>query len=59
MNFYEKCGGSKDGQLKIKDPKCLQELLDITRRLLELDDEEEAMLENKSKLSQMKTVLEM
>ena len=59
QNFFEANDGKKKGQLKIKNPKQLQELLDIARKLLEDTDAGVHVQENKSKLLQMKTVLEM
>ena len=49
----------KKGQLKIKNPTQLQELLDIARKLLDDIDAGVHVQENPSKLVQMKTVLEM
>uniref|UniRef100_A0A673AZW7 Inositol hexakisphosphate and diphosphoinositol-pentakisphosphate kinase n=1 Tax=Sphaeramia orbicularis TaxID=375764 RepID=A0A673AZW7_9TELE len=49
FELFEKYGGYKSGKLKLKKPKQLQEVLDIARLLLE----------KKSKLEQLKTVLEM
>lgn len=61
FELFEKYGGYKTGKLKLKKPKQLQEVLDITRTLLadigqHTDCEVE---EKKSKLEQLKTVLEM
>uniref|UniRef100_A0A3B4AAZ0 Inositol hexakisphosphate and diphosphoinositol-pentakisphosphate kinase n=1 Tax=Periophthalmus magnuspinnatus TaxID=409849 RepID=A0A3B4AAZ0_9GOBI len=61
FDLFEKYGGYKTGKLKLKKPKQLQEVLDITRQLLAdlgalVDCEIE---EKKSKLEQLKTVLEM
>ncbi|XP_016396480.1 inositol hexakisphosphate and diphosphoinositol-pentakisphosphate kinase 1-like isoform X6 [Sinocyclocheilus rhinocerous] len=61
FELFEKYGGYKTGKLKLKKPKQLQEVLDITRTLLadigqHTDYEIE---EKKSKLEQLKTVLEM
>ncbi|XP_056114967.1 inositol hexakisphosphate and diphosphoinositol-pentakisphosphate kinase 2 isoform X3 [Rhinichthys klamathensis goyatoka] len=61
FELFEQYGGYKTGKLKLKKPKQLQEVLDITRTLLadigqHTDCEVE---EKKSKLEQLKTVLEM
>ncbi|XP_067293522.1 inositol hexakisphosphate and diphosphoinositol-pentakisphosphate kinase 2 isoform X4 [Pseudorasbora parva] len=61
FELFETYGGYKTGKLKLKKPKQLQEVLDITRTLLadigqHTDCEVE---EKKSKLEQLKTVLEM
>ncbi|XP_072321898.1 inositol hexakisphosphate and diphosphoinositol-pentakisphosphate kinase 2 isoform X7 [Eucyclogobius newberryi] len=61
FELFDKYGGDKTGKLKLKKPKQLQEVLDITRQLLAdlgalVDCEIE---EKKSKLEQLKTVLEM
>ncbi|KAM8876671.1 inositol hexakisphosphate and diphosphoinositol-pentakisphosphate kinase 2 isoform 17-T17 [Synchiropus picturatus] len=59
--LFEKYGGYKTGKLKLKKPKQLQEVLDITRQLLaELGQDTDCEIEEKtSKLEQLKTVLEM
>ncbi|XP_017367290.1 inositol hexakisphosphate and diphosphoinositol-pentakisphosphate kinase 2 isoform X18 [Cebus imitator] len=61
FDLFEKCDGYKSGKLKLKKPKQLQEVLDITRQLLmELGQNNDSEIEeNKSKLEQLKTVLEM
>ncbi|KAL1007538.1 hypothetical protein UPYG_G00088080 [Umbra pygmaea] len=62
FDLFDKYGGYKTGKLKLKKPKQLQEVLDIARQLLlELDDggEDCEIEEKKSKLEQLKTVLEM
>ncbi|XP_019910051.1 inositol hexakisphosphate and diphosphoinositol-pentakisphosphate kinase 2 isoform X3 [Esox lucius] len=62
FDLFEKYGGYKTGKLKLKKPKQLQEVLDIARQLLlELGDGREdcEIEEKKSKLEQLKTVLEM
>ncbi|XP_056135175.1 inositol hexakisphosphate and diphosphoinositol-pentakisphosphate kinase 2 [Lampris incognitus] len=61
FDLFEKYGGYKTGKLKLKKPKQLQEVLDITRQLLaELGQHEDCEIEEKkSKLEQLKTVLEM
>ncbi|XP_072573988.1 inositol hexakisphosphate and diphosphoinositol-pentakisphosphate kinase 2 isoform X9 [Paramormyrops kingsleyae] len=59
--MFEKYGGYKTGKLKLKKPKQLQEVLDIARELLaELGQHNDCEIEEKkSKLEQLKTVLEM
>ncbi|XP_055285766.1 inositol hexakisphosphate and diphosphoinositol-pentakisphosphate kinase 2 isoform X12 [Moschus berezovskii] len=61
FDLFEKCDGYKSGKLKLKKPKQLQAMLDITRQLLmELGQNNDSEIEeNKSKLEQLKTVLEM
>ncbi|XP_059917732.1 inositol hexakisphosphate and diphosphoinositol-pentakisphosphate kinase 2 isoform X4 [Gadus macrocephalus] len=61
FELFEKCGGYKSGKLKLKKPKQLQEVLDIARLLLvELEQHDDCEIEEKkSKLEQLKTVLEM
>ncbi|KAJ3596411.1 hypothetical protein NHX12_002818, partial [Muraenolepis orangiensis] len=61
FELFEKCGGYKSGKLKLKKPKQLQEVLDIARQLLvELEQHNDCEIEEKkSKLEQLKTVLEM
>ncbi|XP_077942118.1 inositol hexakisphosphate and diphosphoinositol-pentakisphosphate kinase 2 isoform X18 [Gasterosteus aculeatus] len=61
FDLFEKYGGYKTGKLKLKKPKQLQEVLDITRQLLaELGQHTDCEIEEKkSKLEQLKTVLEM
>uniref|UniRef100_A0A8C5EDM3 Inositol hexakisphosphate and diphosphoinositol-pentakisphosphate kinase n=1 Tax=Gouania willdenowi TaxID=441366 RepID=A0A8C5EDM3_GOUWI len=61
FDLFEKYGGYKTGKLKLKKPKQLQEVLDITRQLLvELGQPNDCEIEEKkSKLEQLKTVLEM
>nr|XP_056721834.1 inositol hexakisphosphate and diphosphoinositol-pentakisphosphate kinase 1 [Euleptes europaea] len=61
FELFEKYEGYKTGKLKLKKPEQLQEVLDITRLLVleqgaHGDSEAE---EQKSKLEQLKTVLEM
>ncbi|XP_060138841.1 inositol hexakisphosphate and diphosphoinositol-pentakisphosphate kinase 1 isoform X2 [Zootoca vivipara] len=60
--LFEKYEGYKAGKLKLKKPEQLQEVLDIAR-LLVLEEEEahedSEAEEQKSKLEQLKTVLEM
>ncbi|XP_067320615.1 inositol hexakisphosphate and diphosphoinositol-pentakisphosphate kinase 2 isoform X7 [Anolis sagrei] len=61
FDLFERCNGYKSGKLKLKKPKQLQEVLDIARQLLiELGQNNDSEIEeNKSKLEQLKTVLEM
>ncbi|KAM4572210.1 inositol hexakisphosphate and diphosphoinositol-pentakisphosphate kinase 2 isoform 9-T9 [Odontesthes bonariensis] len=61
FDLFEKYGGYKTGKLKLKKPKQLQEVLDIARLLLlELGQHNDCEIEEKkSKLEQLKTVLEM
>ncbi|XP_014909694.1 inositol hexakisphosphate and diphosphoinositol-pentakisphosphate kinase 2-like [Poecilia latipinna] len=61
FDLFEKYEGYKTGKLKLKRPKQLQEVLDITRQLLiELGQRNDCEIEEKkSKLEQLKTVLEM
>uniref|UniRef100_A0A670YHC7 Inositol hexakisphosphate and diphosphoinositol-pentakisphosphate kinase n=1 Tax=Pseudonaja textilis TaxID=8673 RepID=A0A670YHC7_PSETE len=61
FDLFEKCNGYKSGKLKLKKPRQLQEVLDIARQLLiELGQNNDSEIEeNKSKLEQLKTVLEM
>ncbi|XP_026030951.1 inositol hexakisphosphate and diphosphoinositol-pentakisphosphate kinase 1 isoform X3 [Astatotilapia calliptera] len=61
FELFEKYGGYKTGKLKLKKPKQLQEVLDIARLLLvELGQHTDCEIEEKkSKLEQLKTVLEM
>ncbi|KAM3608862.1 uncharacterized protein V6R79_005797 [Siganus canaliculatus] len=61
FELFEKYGGYKSGKLKLKKPKQLQEVLDIARTLLvELGQHNDCEIEEKkSKLEQLKTVLEM
>ncbi|KAG2470463.1 VIP1 kinase, partial [Polypterus senegalus] len=61
FELFEKYGGYKTGKLKLKKPKQLQEVLDISRQLLaDLDQHNDCEIEEKSsKLEQLKTVLEM
>ncbi|XP_032379543.1 inositol hexakisphosphate and diphosphoinositol-pentakisphosphate kinase 1 isoform X13 [Etheostoma spectabile] len=61
FDLFEKYGGYKSGKLKLKKPKQLQEVLDIARLLLvELVEHNDCEIEEKkSKLEQLKTVLEM
>ncbi|MGH0166172.1 UNVERIFIED_CONTAM: hypothetical protein FKN15_077494 [Acipenser sinensis] len=60
FDLFEKYGGYKTGKLKLKKPKQLQEVLDIARQLLaELGQHNDCEIEEKkSKLEQLKTVLE-
>uniref|UniRef100_A0A3B3RFT5 Inositol hexakisphosphate and diphosphoinositol-pentakisphosphate kinase n=1 Tax=Paramormyrops kingsleyae TaxID=1676925 RepID=A0A3B3RFT5_9TELE len=61
FDLFEKYGGYKTGKLKLKKPKQLQELLDIARQLLaDLGQHNDCEIEEKkSKLEQLRTVLEM
>ncbi|XP_076877615.1 inositol hexakisphosphate and diphosphoinositol-pentakisphosphate kinase 1 isoform X5 [Brachyhypopomus gauderio] len=61
FELFDKYGGYKTGKLKLKKPKQLQEVLDIARQLLaELGQHNDCEIEEKkSKLEQLKTVLEM
>ncbi|XP_059371197.1 inositol hexakisphosphate and diphosphoinositol-pentakisphosphate kinase 2-like isoform X2 [Carassius carassius] len=61
FELFEKYGGYKTGKLKLKKPKELQEVLDITRTLLaDIGEHTDCEIEEKSsKLEQLKTVLEM
>ncbi|TMS05627.1 Inositol hexakisphosphate and diphosphoinositol-pentakisphosphate kinase 1 [Larimichthys crocea] len=60
FELFDKYGGYKSGKLKLKKPKQLQEVLDIARLLLvELGQHNDCEIEEKkSKLEQLKTVLE-
>ncbi|XP_056600148.1 inositol hexakisphosphate and diphosphoinositol-pentakisphosphate kinase 1 isoform X6 [Triplophysa dalaica] len=61
FEMFEKYGGYKTGKLKLKKPKQLQEVLDISRTLLaDMGQHTDCEIEEKkSKLEQLKTVLEM
>ncbi|CAL8243578.1 unnamed protein product [Lota lota] len=61
FELFEKYAGYKTGKLKLKKPRQLQEVLDITRQLLaELGQHNDCEIEEKkSKLEQLRTVLEM
>ena len=63
FEVFKKYGGYKAGHVKLKKPTQLQEILDISRELLETltsgTVESEMIEEKKSKLLQIKTVLEM
>ena len=61
FELFDKYGGPEEGKLKLKAPKQLQEVLDITRELLQeaKKGEEGSIRENPAKLMQMKSVLEM
>ncbi|XP_059825447.1 inositol hexakisphosphate and diphosphoinositol-pentakisphosphate kinase 2 isoform X6 [Hypanus sabinus] len=61
FDLFEKYNGGKAGKIKLKKPKQLQEVLDIARHLLaELGQNNDSEIEeSKSKLEQLKTVLEM
>ncbi|XP_044834779.1 inositol hexakisphosphate and diphosphoinositol-pentakisphosphate kinase 1 isoform X4 [Mauremys mutica] len=61
FELFEKYDGYKTGKLKLKKPEQLQEVLDIARLLVvELGTHNDCEIEErKSKLEQLKTVLEM
>ncbi|XP_076472834.1 inositol hexakisphosphate and diphosphoinositol-pentakisphosphate kinase 2-like isoform X2 [Babylonia areolata] len=60
FELFERHGGKKQKNLKLKHPSQLQEVLDIVRRLLDSDLlEDPELLDKKTKLQQMKLVLEM
>lgn len=61
FELFERHGGYKTGQLKLKKPKQLQQVLDIARYLLaDMTLQSNAELEEKRpKLEQLKSVLEM
>jgi inositol hexakisphosphate/diphosphoinositol-pentakisphosphate kinase len=63
FDLFKKYGGMENGHLKLKRPSQLQEVLDIARKLIqECIDQDEEMLstrETKTKLLQLKCVLEM
>lgn len=61
FDLFEKYGGPDEGKLKLKAPKQLQEVLDITRDLLQeaQKGKDGKIRENPAKLMQMKSVLEM
>ncbi|XP_074862603.1 inositol hexakisphosphate and diphosphoinositol-pentakisphosphate kinase 1 isoform X4 [Carettochelys insculpta] len=61
FELFEKYDGYKTGKLKLKKPEQLQEVLDIARLLVEeLGSHNDGEIEErKSKLEQLKTVLEM
>ncbi len=61
FDLFDKHGGYKSGQLKLKRPKQLQEILDIARFLLSeiKNNSDPEVEEKKSKLQQLKSVLEM
>lgn len=66
LKIFRKYGGYSTGQLKLKKPKELQELLDICRSLLkEMDKETSDKVEDadfddlKQKFSQLRCVLEL
>jgi len=63
FEVFKKYDGQKFGHVKLKKPQQLQEILDISRELLETlssgNSESEMIEEKKSKLVQIKTVLEM
>ncbi|CAN0073678.1 unnamed protein product [Lampetra planeri] len=61
FDLFDKYGGYASGKIKLKQPKQLQEVLDIARELLqELGQNHDSEIEeSKAKLEQMKAVLEM
>ncbi|KAI1280528.1 Inositol hexakisphosphate and diphosphoinositol-pentakisphosphate kinase [Halotydeus destructor] len=62
FELFERLNGYKDGHVKIKKPKQLQEILDISRFLVnEIETNGDAALvdEDFTKLEQLKSVLEM
>ncbi|XP_049954851.1 inositol hexakisphosphate and diphosphoinositol-pentakisphosphate kinase 2 isoform X3 [Schistocerca serialis cubense] len=62
FEIFEKYDGYKDGHVKLKRPKQLQEILDIARSLLseiELREADPEIEEKQGKLEQLKSVLEM
>ena len=59
FDLFDKYGGPDEGKLKLKAPKQLQEVLDITRDLLQEAQKGGEIHENPAKLMQMKSVLEM
>lgn len=63
FDIFKKYDGFKIGHVKLKKPQQLQEILDIARDLLDTissgSSESERIEEKKSKLTQIKNVLEM
>uniref|UniRef100_A0A4W3JYD4 Inositol hexakisphosphate and diphosphoinositol-pentakisphosphate kinase n=1 Tax=Callorhinchus milii TaxID=7868 RepID=A0A4W3JYD4_CALMI len=61
FDLFEKYNGYKEGKIKLKKPKQLQEVLDTARQLLsELGQKTDSEIEeSKAKLEQLKSVLEM
>lgn len=62
FDVFERYGGKTKGEVKLKHPKQLQEVLDIARALLDEIEHHEAdqeLEEKKRKLEQLKSVLEM
>lgn len=62
FEIFEKYDGYKQGHVKLKRPKQLQEILDIARSLLAEIQQHEAdpeIEEKQGKLEQLKSVLEM
>ena len=63
FDIFRKYDGFKNKHIKLKKPQQLQEILDIARELLEQintgSSESEMIEEKKSKLEQIKNVLEM
>ena len=63
FEIFRKYDGFKEKHIKLKKPQQLQEVLDVARELLEQintgSSESELIEEKKSKLEQIKNVLEM
>ena len=63
FDIFRKYDGFKNKNIKLKKPQQLQEILDVSRRLLEYlksgSSESELIEEKRSKLEQIKNVLEM
>ena len=63
FDIFRKYDGFKNKNIKLKKPQQLQEILDVSRRLLEHlksgSSESELIEEKRSKLEQIKNVLEM
>ena len=65
LDLFNKYGGTKEGKLKLKKPKQLQEVLNIVHDLLDLAKEDPTVSETlvecqqTCKLEQLKSVLEM
>ena len=63
FEIFRKYDGFKNKNIKLKKPQQLQEILDVSRRLLEYlksgSSESELIEEKRSKLEQIKNVLEM
>ena len=63
FEIFRKYDGYKNKNIKLKKPQQLQEILDVSRKLLDIlntgASESELIEEKKSKLEQIKNVLEM